>query len=150
MKSITNAQAPWIIESIVYARKCRQYAMFHEGTSNRCPDGLRFTVEGFDHDRHRIYFTVKKAGLPAAHNVRVISKDREGEYFTFRGVKYHAWQFMTWAEYKAIQEDFFAHYRIIDSHMLDVRQNFGSVPGTPRFEDALVSSGLPYGDDVDA
>lgn len=82
MKSITNAQAPWIIESIVYARKCRQYAMFHEGTSNRCSDGLRFTVEGFDHDRHRIYFIVKKAGLPAAHNVRVISKDGEGEYFT--------------------------------------------------------------------
>lgn len=40
--------------------------------------------------------------------------------------------------------------RIIDSHMPDVRQSFGSVPGTPRFEDALVSSGLPYGDNVDA
>ena len=149
MKSITNAQALWIIESIVYARKCRQYAMFHEGTSNRCPDGLRFTVEGFDHDRHRIYFTVKKAGLPAAHNVRVISKDGEGEYFTFLGVKYHAWQFVTWQEHEAIMEDFFTHYRISDSRTPHLG-HVGGRCGQAMFEDALVMSGLPYGDNVDA
>lgn len=80
MKRIVNEEALWILESIVEARKCRPYAMFHEDTSNHCSEGLR----------------------------------------------------------------------ISDSHVPDVRQNFGSVPGTPRFEDALVSSGLPYGDDVDA
>lgn len=150
MKRIVNEEALWILESIVEARKCRPYAMFHEDTSNHCSEGLRFTVKGFDHDHHRVYFSVKGHGIPAVHNTRAINKDGEGEYFTFRGVKYHAWQFMTWAEYAAIQEDFFAHYRIIDSHVPDVRQNFGSVPGAPRFEDALVSSGLPYGDGVDA
>ena len=148
MRSITNMQAPAIIERIVLDHGLP--TAFRENTANRCFNGRRFTIQGFEHDCRWVRISIKKDSLPIAHNTRAISKDREGEYFTFRGVKYHAWQFMTWAEYKAIQEDFFAHYRISDSHVPDVRQNFGSVPGTPRFEDALVSSGLPYGDDVDA
>lgn len=147
MATIINQQAPATLERIV--RVHRLPCSFREGTFDHGSE-LRFTIEGVDADHRRVVFNVKKTGLPTAHNTRAISKDREGEYFTFLGVKHHAWQFMTWAEYEAIQEDFFTHYRIIDSHVPDVRQNFGSVPGRPRFEDALVTSGLPYGDDVDA
>lgn len=148
MKSVVDMQVPEIIERIVQHHGLPM--TFRVNTSNRCSDGLRFSIEGFDHDHHRVYFSVKGQGLPAAHNTRVISKDEEGEYFTFRGVKHHAWQFMTWEEHEAIQEDFFAHYRIVDSRVPDVRQDFGSVPSSTQFEDALVSSGLPYGDGVDA
>ncbi|RGW08608.1 hypothetical protein [Bifidobacterium pseudolongum] len=148
MKSITNAQAPAIIERIV--RDHGLPTAFRVNTSNRCYGGTRFTIQGFERDCRWVRISVKKPGLPTAHNTRAISKDGEGEYFTFRGVKHHAWQFMTWEEYAAIMADFFARYRIIDSHVPDVHQNCGSVPGSPRFEDALVSSGLPYGDGVDA
>ena len=113
MHAIMNAEAPTIIERIV--RNHRLPTMFREDTANRCFAGTRFIIQGFDHDQHRVRISIMRDGLPTTRNTRIIGKDGEGEYFTFLGVKHHAWQFVTWAEYAAIMADFFARYRIIDS-----------------------------------
>lgn len=70
-------------------------------------------------------------------------------WFPFLGVKYHAWQFVTWQEHEAIMEDFFTHYRISDSRTPHLG-HVGGRCGQAMFEDALVMSGLLYGDNVDA
>lgn len=64
-------------------------------------------------------------------------------------MKYHAWQFVTWQEHEAIMEDFFTHYRISDSRTPHLG-HVGGRCGQAMFEDALVMSGLLYGDNVDA
>lgn len=94
-------------------------------------------------------FTVRKRGLRTLTRQRSIRTGKDGEYFTFAGHTFHAWQFQTWEEHADIMDDFFTHYRIRDSHVPNVHQSQGR-GGTPMFEDALVASGLPYGDNVDA
>lgn len=146
MQSITNREAPKTLDGITRAHHLpstfREDTFIHRGE-------LRFTIQGFDADRRRVHFTVTKDGLPAAHNMRGISVDEDGEYFTFLNVKCHARQFRTWDEHKAVMEDFFTHYRISDSRTPHLR-HVGGRGGQAMFEDALVMSGLPYGDNVDA
>ncbi|MCH4841643.1 hypothetical protein LF915_00305 [Bifidobacterium pseudolongum] len=146
MQSISNKDAPTIIASVTRAHHLP--SLFREGTFHHGGQ-LRFTIQGFDADRRRVHFTVTKDGLPAAHNMRGISVDEDGEYFTFLNVKCHARQFRTWEEHAAIMDDFFTHYRISDSRTPHLR-HVGGRGGQAMFEDALVMSGLPYGDNVDA
>lgn len=154
MQNIMSAEAPSILERIVRSHKLP--ATFREGTANyhvTCGHhtDVCITVSGFDDDHRRVRISARKGYRPATHHTRFISTDKDGECFTFAGVKYHAWMFETGEERDAVAADFYDHYRIIDSHVPDVRQTERpSMLGQVMFEHALVMSGLPYGDNVDA
>ena len=147
MKSITNTQAPAIIEDIVRAHHLP--GRFRADTANNSLSTILCTIDEVDAEARKVLFTVRKRGLRTLTRQRSIRTGKDGEYFTFAGHTFHAWQFQTWEEHADIMDDFFTHYRIIDSHVPNVRQSQGR-GGSPMFEDALVMSGLPYGDNVDA
>ena len=154
MRNIMSAEAPRILEDIVHAHNLPD--TFRADTANHhiAPGhhtDVRITIRGFDDDRRHVHFSACKGYRPTTHHTRFISTDKDGECFTFAGVTYHAWMFETGEERAAIASDFYAHYRIIDSPVPDVRQTERpSMRGQAMFEHALVMSGLPYGDNVDA
>lgn len=138
MTIITNTQAPAIIERIVRAHRLPD--VFRADTTNHDIHELRFTILGVEDHPRRVRLGVKGANRPTAHMMRSVHTDGDGEYFLFRGIPHHAWQFETWEEHADIMDDFFTHYRIIDSHVPNVRQSQGR-GGSPVFEDALVPPG---------
>lgn len=119
MQSISNKDAPTIIASVTRAHHLP--SLFREGTFHHGGQ-LCFTIQGFDADRRRVHFSACKGYRPTTHHTRFIRTDKDGECFTFAGVTYHAWMFETGEERAAIAADFYAHYRIIDSPVPDVRQ----------------------------
>ena len=147
MTIITNTQAPAIIEDIVRAHHLP--GRFRADTANNSLSTILCTIDEVDAEARKVLFTVRKRGLRTLTRQRSIRTGKDGEYFTFAGHTFHAWQFQTWEEHADIMDDFFTHYRIIDSHVPNVRQSQGC-GGSPVFEDALVASGLPYGDNIDA
>lgn len=156
MQSIMSAEMPRILERIVRAHKLP--ATFRADTANHhvtCGHhtDVRITIRGFDDDRRRVHFSACKGYRPTTHHTRFISTDKDGEYFTFAGVKYHAWMFETEEERSAIAADFYDHYLVTDSPMAQLHVaavGLGRRRAGAKFEEALVMSGLPYGDNVDA
>lgn len=159
MKYIFSAQVPEILEQVI--RDHRLPAVFRENTSNFFDDDPRVTILGIERDDNRrvrindheidnrwARITARKYHAPTTlRKMCAIRRDEEGEYIRICGPKYQAWQFMTTEERDAIQEDFNTHYHVVD--VPHVHQNCGGLQSGLRFEDALVASGLPYGDNVD-
>ncbi len=130
MKSITNTQAPAIIEDIVRAHHhlpgrvpCRHGQQFAQHHSVHHRRGRRRGAQGAFHGQEE--------GLRTLTRQRSIRTGKDGEYFTFAGHTFHAWQFQTWEEHADIMDDFFTHYRIRDSHVPNVHQSQGR-GGSPR------------------
>lgn len=149
MRNITNAQAPAIIEDIVRAHHLP--GKFRADTANNSLSTILCTIDEVDTEARKVLFTVRKRGLRTLTRQRGIQVNKDGEYFVFAGHTFHAWQFQTWDEHAEIMDDFHTRYRILDSHTPDIHQSTRpSMRAQAMFEDALVASGLPYGDNVDA
>ena len=147
MHAIMDAEAPTIIERIVRAHHLP--GRFRADTANNSLSTILCTIDEVDAEARKVLFTVRKRGLRTLTRQRSIRTGKDGEYFTFAGHTFHAWQFQTREEHADIMEDFFTHYRISDSRTPHLG-HVGGRCGQAMFEDALVMSGLPYGDNVDA
>lgn len=83
MKSITNTQAPAIIEDIVRAHHLP--GRFRADTANNSLSTILCTIDEVDAEARKVLFTVRKRGLRTLTRQRSIRTGKDGEYFTFAG-----------------------------------------------------------------